>query len=361
MNTWEKDRMEGAFPQRTARFDAAIDAALAQVHAQAAQSGRKARRGAMLRRPALAWALAACLLLAGTLGVAEGARRGVFDFLWGAQDVLPEAGKLARQDTAHLTLGNTELTVTESAYDGATLRFVLSVRCPEIGEKLTRAQLEDEQGTFLRALSRDGVSAMYSFDWFTLNGEEWSMTGGSGGETVPGEQNGEALMYFELNLTEINVPEGDIEIGLPVGRDAQGQRVMLTIPAQAPTLDSVRDVTPQETFAIGGGTLTVVSARLSPMGAYATVRLDFPAGAEEDAASAILAWQDYTFVDAQGNAVCPYTAKESWGLPQGETDAALHFEASIRCKASESYPDALYLAPMNAGAADMSAAVRLAQ
>ena len=359
MNAWDKSRMESAFPQRTARFDAAVDAALRQVHAEA--SGRKERRGAMLRRPALAWALAACLLLAGTLGVAEGARRGVFDFIWGAQDVLPEAAKLARTDTASLTLGGTELTVTESAYDGATLRLVLSVRCPEIDEKLTYAQIEDGQSAFGKALSRDNVSVLSSFDWFTLNGEDWGMTGGSGGETVPGEENGEALVYFELNLLEVDVPEGDIEIGLPVGRDAQGEWVMLVIPAQAPALKSVRDVTPERAFAIGEGTLTVVSARLSPMGAYATVRLDFPEGAQEEAAEAILAWQGFTFVDTQGNEACPYTALESWGLPQGESDAALHFEASIRCKPAQAYPDALYLAPVGVSGAEMSAAVPLAQ
>lgn len=361
MNRWDQEWMANAFPRRTERFDAAIDAALAQVRVQTDRAAASGRRGRPLRRPMLAWALAACLLLAGTLGVAEGARRGVFDFIWGERDVLPEATKLAHAGGASLTLGGTELTVTESACDGATLRLVLSVRCAEIGERLTHAQLEDGESAFNRALARDHVSAMYSFDWFTLNGEEIGMTGGSGGETVPGEQSGEALMYFELNLTEIDVPEGDIEIGLPVGSNAQGERVMLTVLAQEPTLDSVRDVTPRETFAIGEGTLTVVSARLSPMGAYATVRVDFPEGAGAEAADAILAWQRFTFVDAQGNEACPYTALESWGLPLGEEDAALHFEASIRCKPAESYPDALYLAPVGADGANMDAAVLLAR
>ena len=364
MNAWDKERMARAFPQRTARFDGAVDAALAQVRAQAAQDERNIRRGARLR-PAAAWALAACLLLAGTLGVAEGARRGVFDFIWGAKDVLPEAAKLVRENPAGVTLGDTEIAVTESAYDGATLRLVISVQNAQIGDRLTRADLEE--GAFVNALSEDNVSVLHSFDWFTLNGEEYGMTGGSGGETVPGERDGEALVYFELNLTEVDLPDGDIEIGLPVGRDAQGEQVMLTVPAQASELASVRDVTPQEHFALGAGTLTVVSARLSPMGAYATVRLDFPQGAQSEAADAILAWQDYTFVNAQGSAVCPYTAMESWGLPQGETDAALHFEASIRCKPAENYPDELFLAPVGtygeggARGADMAQAVPLAR
>ena len=370
MKTMDKSLMERAFPERGARFDEAIDSALAAVHADAmargenaahadeerARAGGKAivrashgKRARQLvpawRRSAVAWALVAVLLCAGTLGVAQGVRRGVFGFLWGERDVLPEAAKLVRQDMASVTLGGTEIAVTESAYDGATLRLVMSVRVPEIERKLLYPELDDEGSEFCKALARDGVSAQYSFDLFTLNGEEHGMTGGSGGENAVGEENGEMLIYFELNLLGIDVPEGEITVGLPVGR-REGETVMLEIPAKASDLESVRDVTPEvATMELeGGGTLTVVSARLSPIAAYATVRLDFPEGAEDEAAVAFARWQDFTFVDENGKPVCPYTELTGWGLPQGENDPALHFEASIRCKAAETYPDDLFLA-----------------
>ena len=370
MKTMDKSLMERAFPERSARFDEAIDSALAAVHADAAAHGKNAARtedkriytgekagigasggtrarlpGMAWRRNAVAWALVAVLLCAGTFGVAEGMRRGVFSFLWGEHDVLPEAAKLVHQDVASVTLGGTEIAVTESAYDGATLRLVMSVRVPEIERALQRAELDDEGSEFLKALARDGVSAQYSFDYFTLNGEEYGMTGGSGGDNAVGEANGEMLIYFELDLLGVDVPQGDITVGLPVGyRD--GETVMLAVPAKASDLESVRDATPEfPTVELeGGGTLTVVSARLSPIAAYATIRLDFPEGAEDAAGVAFARWQNFTFADSNGEPVCLYTELTAWGLPQGEDDPALHFEASIRCKAAETYPNDLFLA-----------------
>ena len=50
----DRSQMARAFPARSARFDEAIDGALAAIHAEAAREGRaEPRRAAMLRRPTL--------------------------------------------------------------------------------------------------------------------------------------------------------------------------------------------------------------------------------------------------------------------------------------------------------------------
>ena len=354
-----REKLLSAFPKDSAIFDMAVDRALSRIGFEASLARRMPPRPKL--KPLLGWGLALLLLLAGVLGVAEGIRLGIFDFLIGAQDALPEAKDLGRKDTSALQVGGTRLQITESLFDGATLRFVMSVTCLGLDHPLRDQELWNPDSGFNKQLAKDGVIALGSFDWFTLDGVEYSMTGGSGGETVPGTGNGEALIYFELKLTStegVRVPEGDFTVGVPVRQYAMRdlipgvsrEEAQMFIPVTRIPVASIRDVAPKDPQPMGKGTLTITEARLSPIKAYTTLRLDFaPEVPLEECEPLISAWGDYSLVDQNGEVLTPGGLVWGWGLPQGETDDARHLFMQGEFPPASSYPDQLFLAPLSYG------------
>lgn len=353
----DKRTMLSAFPENLSLFDEAVDKTLYLIHQEAAAAWR--RPGPVPARRILSWGLALLLVLAGALGIAEGVRRGVFDFLFAPQAVLPEAADLARTDTAVLRAGETEIRITESVFDGTTLRFVMSVRCLNVDQPLTEEDLWDPEGAYLRQLEQDGVTALGSFDWFTVEGQRHTMTSGSGGTIAVGEEAGEALCYFELKVLsedapQILLPEGDFTVGVPVLRyamrgDTEGlspEEAQIQMPVTRVPLDSIRDMTPVTELPMGKGTLTVLEARMSPIRMYTTLRVDFDDEvAAEDAKPYIEAWADYVPVDENGG-ILGSGSVWGWGLPMGEEDAQRHLWMQGEFEPIEGNPQKVYLAPV---------------
>lgn len=371
-----REYLLSAFPESTEMFDLAVDRALDKIRLDAALQRERARHIQVKR--VLGWGLALLLLLAGMLGVAEGVRRGVFDFLIGREDVLPQATELTKTDTATLLVGDTMLRVTDSVFDGATLRFVMSVQCQTMDRPITEEEMWDPDSEFGRQLQKDGVIAMNSFDWFTVDGVEYTMTSGSGGENAPGMEDGEALIYFELKLTStegVEVPEGDFTVGLPVIRyqihgfveGVPRMESRMFLPVKPLPMDSIRDVAPEGPQPMGQGTATIIEARLSPIKVYTTLRIDIPPSVPEQEARAYIdAWGEYALVDKDGNEVCPAGGSVwGWGVPYGETDASRHLWIQSEFPPAENYPEEIYLAPVGFYAeggewgADMDMAVKL--
>lgn len=362
----DKDRLLTAFPKQSAVFDDAVDAALRQVHNQAELERQMARK--LRIRRAMGWALAGAMLLAGAFGIAEGARRGVFDFLWRRDTALESAAELSQKDICEMRAGSTTLRVTEAVYDGAAVRLVMSLQ----NDGIRRPLAEGEQygdGEFGAALAADGITAQYSFDWFTIDGAEYGMTGGSGGENAIGENDGEALIYFELLLAEgsgedIPAPTKDFTLGLPVRTAETREARQLLIPVKVVAENLLRDVTPEApvTFGADGGeyTVTVLQARLSPIANVVELRADAPDAMSDDAAwEAISAWEDIALVDESG-AATGAADRMYWGMPAGETDDLRHFIIRIEVEPQTSYPSRLFVAPISDdGEADMSLAVEL--
>lgn len=363
----DREQMLSAFPKDSALFDAAVDAALRQIHNQSALEQQRAQQLRMRR--VLGWALAGALLLAGAFGVAEGVRRGVFDFLWQRDTALPQATELVQQDIAERTVGHTTVRATEAVYDGATVRFVLSITNDTVHHIVTEDELHGDiygDGDMGRALAEDGVTALGSFDWFTIDGTEYSMTGDSSQQNVASESEGEVLVYFELLLSHsegkpVAVPDGDFTLGIPVfGGQADSQ---LHIPIRRLSQNLLRDITPvaPTTFGTGDGayTVTVTQARLSPIRNAVELRVDVPDTASDDAAwEAIGAWYDIALVDEQG-AEIGASERNYWGMPVGETDELRHFIIRIDVAPQESYPDRLFVAPLGDDGADMRHAIEL--
>lgn len=365
-----QDEMLSAFPKDSAIFNDAVDSALRQIHREAALE-RQAAAPRQIKR-ALAWGLAAALLLAGALGIAEGIRLGVFDFLPGRSDVLPQATELVQRDLAEMRVGHTTLRATEAVYDGAAVRFVLSVSNDTIDRPLTMEEAQGRDGAFAAALRADGVTALYSFDWFTIDGARHSMTGGSHGETAAGAENGEVLIYFELLLREsagerISAPTSDFTLGVPVRTADTQEAQQLFIPVKRMAENLFRSVIPDTPTVFGEGeaayTVTVTDARLSPIRSAVELRVDVPDTLDEDAAwECIRPWYAIALVDETG-AEIGQAATTSYGLPTDETDDARHFMIRIEVTPVETYPDALFVAPMDYDEngdwrADMSRAIQ---
>lgn len=366
-----RETMASAFPQDSMLFDEAVDRTLKQIHNQAVREPYAAPRPRMRR--VLGWSLACVLTLLAMFGVAEGVRRGVFDFLWQRSDALPQATELVQTVPAEMTVGHTTLRINDAVYDGAAVRFVMSVSNDTVDRPLTDGEPYGD-GEFGKAIAKDGVTAPYGFDWFTLDGTEYSMTGGSGGENAAGESNGEALIYFELVLTEsegeqIAAPTRDFVLGVPVKAGKNHEEKQMLIPVKYVAANLLEDITPDEPVTChtenGAYTITVTSAKLSPIRNRVTLRVDVSDAMSEEAAWEVISpWYDIALVDEHGEEIGT-PELESYGLPMNETDDARHFCISITVAPRETYPDNLFVAPVGfygaegAWCADMTLAIAL--
>ena len=359
----DKEQLVSAFPKDSAVFDSAVDGALRQIHNQAVLERQAANHRQFQRM--LSWGLGFVLLLAGAFGIAEGIRLGVFDFLLGREDVLPQATELVQQDLAEMQVGHTTLRVTDAVYDGAMVRFVMSVQNDTVQRPITEQEANGD-GDFGAALSADGVTAQYSFDWFTIDGTEYGMTGGSGGETVASANDGEALIYFELLLSEddsLTAPTNDFTLGVPVRTADTQEAQQMFIPVKVAATNLLRSIAPDAPVTFGEGnaayTVTVTDAKLSPIRNAIELRVDVPDTMDEAAAwECISPWYAIALVDESG-AEAGQATTSYYGLPEGETDDVRHFIIRMEFTPVASYPNALYVAPNGEAQADMSHAIKL--
>lgn len=347
----EKEKLASAFPAQTPLFDAAVDRALEQIHREADENHY---RPPVCRRTG--WIVAFALMLFGVLGVAEGIQRGVFDFLISQNQPLPQAADLVQNDLCALALGTTTLQVREAVYDGQKVRLVLSIQNKQIRRMAYEAECYGA-GEFGAALLSDGVTALNGFDWFTIDGTRYDMTGGSGGENAVGEKEGEILCYFELVLgvsddgNIIPAPQNDFVLGIPVGSQADepAETFLLHIPIQMMEPELLHDLTPALPVSIPLGTssytVTVTEAKFSPISSAFKLRIDVPDSVSaEEAAQVLRTWYDAALVDEQGRAAAA-SRLFSYGIPAGETNAARHLALHIESAPLETLPEKLFIAP----------------
>lgn len=278
-----REKMLKAYPPMPASVEKRMDDTLLRLRAESA--AHSVSLSAPRRRLCfvLVTALAVMMLAAAT---AAGIHYGVFDLmasLFGQEGVLPEAQQLVVSPLASAQLDNSVLTVEEAVYDGGNLRLVYSVRAR--GEALSPEE----------AARADGVR-LSGCDWFLLNGEEYPMTNGSlSGSVLTGQ--GDAMMcYLDICLASSGiVPEGDLTVGLPL---TDGEPITIHVPGYQVSAEPVET----ETAAVRA---TLLSASLSPVRAYARLRIARQPGASAESYEAALGdWRDACLVDAQGNRLC---------------------------------------------------------
>lgn len=304
------------------------------------------------------------LVLIGTFGIAEGVRRGVFDFLILREQPLLQASELVRSNPATMKIGHTTLQVQEAVYDGQMIRFVMSVQNDSIHRKVSEEECYGG-GDFDSALAADYVTVLHGFDWFTIDGTRYSITGGSGGENAVSENDGEVLCYFELLLGATDdegtepAPTKDFTLGIPVCAEApigeyqapaSVEPRLLMIPVRVTADHLLHDLTPDAptSFAIEeeSYTVTVTDAKLSPLRSAITLRIDVPDSvSEEDARRAVKPWYDAALVDAEGHDIAD-SRTSFYGIPAGETDATRHLVIGIEAKPLETVPEKLFVSPL---------------
>ncbi len=290
-----RERLLAAYPAMPDVVRARMEDTLARLRSEQAALPRRAPA----RRLTFALALAIALLLC-AIGVAAGLRMGVFDFmteLFGMQGVLPGAQELVQTPQAQLVLEHTTIALEEAVYDGGTLRVVYSVRAGDA--PVTTAALDDPDSPFRQAVVADRAS-MDGCDWFYLNGQEHTMTGGSSVAHVVDEEAGQVLCYLDIQLASAGiVPEGDFEVRLPLA-GALKERKTLDFPVRVADASA-----PLSTMEAGPVRVTVLSHSASPVRVYVHLRLErMPGAAAETYNAALGDWEDALLVDGAGNTLC---------------------------------------------------------
>lgn len=353
---------EAAFPKVPGSFHLAMERTLGEIVDGAAP----AQRPSLGRRRRMAAALLAATLALCAAAGAVGARFGLFDFLRDGEGAgQPEARALLRQDLAAVSLEHVDVRIAEAVYDGSDLRVVYSVRLRGAKEPLEERELYGGEGAFLQAALADGVH-LGGGDWFTLDGVEHTMTGGSTAERRAGGEPGEMLVYVHIKLSSADIhPQGDTAafgLALLTGRPRAEQTLTFTLPAQK--LPGVREAQPGQGYAFGITRVTVLDARLGPVRATASLRLDFAGETEAvDAMNQALNWADAQLVDAQGQPLSESVQSWQSALP-GEADAQRHLRIDLEFAPPTQYPQRVYLAPFSfneqgAYLADMTQAIEL--
>lgn len=357
------------------------------------QTGRpkRLRRGA---RRTLALALLIALILA-TVAVAAFHWR-VFDDLWLFRTTPQNADDLMHSMLHQETVNNVEITIEEAGYDGRSLFLRYSYRMPDVDTPLgmyrtgeTGPGVGEED---MRLLSERNVGWWIDNIWF--NGKCMDMPGGSGGDTSGSETPGELIetQIWRLDKEGIFL-DGKVEISLPIGErqsldayrlkdhpEAYGEDGKLLLPQKGMvtfTLDAsdalsrvvtehpnIETITPDVT-------LKVREVCFSPLLTYvyvdlegnpdsiAAYRAENGEGFYDEAGNLLWAYggtdvypwvSELTLVDGDGTVLFPdYYGVEGYG------DTMAEFIFPYR----ETWPDELYLAPVEDGTADMTRAARV--
>lgn len=340
-----REILESAMPEPAQAFSQAFDRALLQLEQPDAKPQRFPRR-----RVAII-VLAATLVLAAALGVAEGLRWTIFAMMERSlppeqATVQPPAAALIQTDLGQLATENLTIRVTEALYDGGTIRLVYTVTQRGAQAPLTEADLTDYQSAFMQALRQDRVG-LTGPDWLALNGQPISMTGGSRPVFAPGAQPGEAVVYLDIKLSAVGLaPEGAFAVGLPIVSDPAAPHRMISFTLEADQLPGVVNLAPSSAVLRGGVTVTVSDLRLSPIKVYLTYRVDIQDDVPEtDLLETMACWRNAKLVNAAGEVLLPIGTREMDGLPEGETDARRHLIQAHEFVPIVEYPDMLYLAP----------------
>lgn len=388
-------RLSQAMPEVPQSFHAAMQQTLDEIVQQekAPQAGR-----ALLRpRRALALGLILALLLATAAFAAY--RWSIFDslsFLIGSNPV--NAGQVMQAHLAQTTVNGVEIAITEAGYDGRILLLRYSYRLPGVDRafgiyengRLTEGILPED------AALLDQCNVGWWTDHFWIDGQNMEMFAGSGGVTTGSDVPGEIIVteYWRLDAGNVQL-KGSVDISLPIGqkpdtskyfplyehpewRDENGNfkmpdegLVTFTLDV-GDMLDRVVTLHPNQPVELSEATVQVSEAAFSPLMTYITLQLE----GNPQALADFKALHGEGWTDEQGNVIMPYSAMDVHGgwvnslrLVDGNGTELFPGYSGINgwgdswaeflYPCVESLPDALWLAPVENGAANLSRAVRV--
>ena len=386
-------RMKNSAPEVPAAFHAAMTNTLNSIVTKEASAPARQRAPRGMRR-ALALALIAALLLGAAAYAAV--RWRVFDGVFGKT---PEnAGTIMRGDLYQTTVNNVEITIKEAGYDGMTLYLLYSYRMLDVDTPLGGegyVTMED-----LQLLQDHNVGWWVDHIWF--DGQCMDMPANSGGTTSGSETPGEILefQYWRLDNENVFLPDGTVEISLPIGEkqsledyylrdhpekfDENGNMLLpekgiVTFELDTSVRGRVVTETPNIVADLPLLTVSVSKVVYTPILMYVTLDMNV----KPEAFEAYIAENGEGFYDREGNLVYLYSGMDvigGWALslalvdgegnevfPNLREDGSFNYGnngfgdhwTEFLFPYADSYPDTMYMAPMENGVADMSRAVRV--
>ena len=342
------------------------------------------------RRRTLAIVMAAMLVVT-TAAIAAGLHYGMFDTLLGASRNNSEA--FIQRNLAKASFNECDVEVKEAAYDGIMLYLVYSIRERDaikpagVYKEAIRRWYAEESN--LPAMLRDNIGWWTDHIW--INGKSVDMPNMSGFETMGSDTPGELLFYQRYRLDQENVYlDGKVEIALPIGerqppdslivhKDPYAvelpQKGMVTFTLDASVRESVVTTHPNEEKDMPEMNAKTSEVTYSPLNLYIT--LDYTI--KPEALDAYIAENGDGVYDENGKLLWKYEGieiAEQWtmsldlvdGHGKPVLDGTQGFDgfqgggkdrAWFMYPALETYPDEMFLAPVEDGAADMSLAVRV--
>lgn len=386
-------RLKDAVPGTPEGFHARVEATLNGIVSQEANDMKESTKYA-IRRAGRVSTRAAAIVIAVTLLLGAAA---VAESQWHIFDVLSfMVGKPAGETAENLmqgslyqeTINNVEITVREAGYDGRTLFLEYSYRMLDVDTPFGGQELNEE---FMSNLG--DLSVGWWIDCLWINGKAVDMANNSGGITSGSDVPGEIIQTEFWRLDNENVRlEGPVQISLPIGEkqplseysrknhpekyDADGklklpEKGVVTFTYDAgDILRQVKTLHPNEEKALDEGTVRVSEAAFTPLMTY--IILDMQVN--PDALAAYIAEHGEGQLNEDGQVMFPFDGLDvftEWVMSaelvdgQGNLVFPEHHGnngygsdwAEFLYPAMDALPDALYLAPVIDGIADMSRAV----
>lgn len=334
---------------------------------------------------ALVFALMAVLALSAVALAAT--QWGIFDALrviLGTQP--PTADSVMHANLYQETVNGVTITVQEAGWDGKTLFVQYSYRLPEGVE--TSARLDEATWALL-----DEYNVGNWVDAFWIDGVCMDMAGGSGGTDQLTEIPGEIVRtaYWRLDQMDVTL-SGEVTFTLPIGekQSAEYRRSLYDGETQAYRLPDRGVVTfsmdtgdmvsrvvslhPDEKTVTPDVTVSVSEAAFTPLMTYITLNLE----ANPDSLAAYKAEHGEGYVDENGSLLWAYSGVDVYGawissleLVDGAGQRVFPENSGLNgCSSTwaeftypymdpEKLPEQLWLAPVHAGTADMSQAIRV--
>ena len=213
-----RDKWTRTIPEASPLFGQQLREALAVI-AQSESQSIQTKKKVISKRRTLTFVLAAILIMMAVAAAATLLRRNVFEVTMG--DTPQNAETMIRRDLAREVIGSAEITVTEAAYDGMSLYIVYSIRDLTAAEQL--GEWDERMGMrYLREEDYEQIAAL-GVGWWSdnlwIDGKLVDMPTMSGGESLPGDENGEFLsfMQYRLDQSGLYLNGENVEIAMPIG------------------------------------------------------------------------------------------------------------------------------------------------
>ena len=344
-----KELLESAFPEKPVQFDFAVRKALEEV--QNMQKKHVRRTFALVVFLSLAL-IGSALAITNAVGVLNFFDRTLPDEY---QTVQKDAYSLVKSDIASYDFEHVTVSVKEAIYDGEMLRVVVSIR-----DRAATAPFEDSDALMngqisFEAAEKDRINWSI-MDWLYIDGKSVCPEGETG--LRAGTENGEVLQYIQTYVDKSTVGDSftvSLPLQRPEGRyekDENGELIdptpkELTFTLSSTNLPGVTYLKTGQTRSYDSYSATVEKALISPLRVYVNVRFDAMPGAPDNIQEEIeRIWFVPAVTDKDGNILLT-EADSSVGVPYGDAEKYGTTTVFAKYLTRESYPDELFLAPLD--------------